>query len=138
MTQIQRPLLALAASLAIVSVIPRVSRVVHADVTGNRPSEAVVAKGNKVLERVNSETKKNLQKENAWPWSGQYYAGDGLGFNLRLAIAPKAGVVYWSHGCLGLYALNYGSFREKDGRIHLTFEEKGTEDPENSDEPRFD
>ncbi len=130
MTQIQRTLLALAAILAIAAVCPRVPRSLHADVMGNRPSDAVVAKGNEVLKRVSSETKANSHKADAWPWSGQYYAGDGLGFNLRLAIAPKAGVVYWSHGCFGLYALNYGTFREKDGRIHLSFEEKGIEDPD--------
>ncbi|MCY2989929.1 MAG: hypothetical protein NTY19_18965 [Planctomycetota bacterium] len=94
-----------------------------------RPSDAVVAKGNEILERVNSETKANAQELNAWPWPGQYYAGDGIGFNLRLAIAPKAGVVYWCDSDLGgLYELNYGSFREKDGYIHLTFDKKGVKD----------
>jgi hypothetical protein len=95
-----------------------------------RPSDAVIAKGNEVLKRVNSETREDAQKLNGWPWSGQYYAGDGLAFNLRLAIAPKAGVVYWCDGDLGgLDELNFGSFQEdKDGYIHLTFDRKGVKD----------
>jgi hypothetical protein len=95
------------------------------------PSDALVAKGNKILGRVNAETKANAQDAKAWPWSGQYYAGDGQGFNLQLAIAPKAGVVFWRHGCMGLYDLNYGSFEEKDGYIRLNFHEKNIEDPGN-------
>ena len=86
------------------------------------PSDALVAKGNGVLGQVNKETKANAQNPNAWPWSGQYYAGDGVGFNLQFAIAPKAGFVFWRHGCLGgLYDLNYGPFEEKDGCIRLSF-----------------
>ncbi len=99
------------------------------------PSDAVVAKGNEILARVNSETKANAQELHAWPWSGQYYAGDGIAFNLRLAIAPKAGVVYWCDSDLGgLYELNYGSFREEDGYIHLTFDKKGVKEKGNGEE----
>ena len=132
MTAVQRFLLMTIALSTIVSQSPCV---LHADddVLSERPSDAIVARGNEVLERVNSETKANAQESNRWPWSGQYYAGDGMGFNLQLAIAPKAGVVYWSQGCLGLYEVNYGSFREKDGHIHLTLEEKSTEDTGNSE-----
>lgn len=90
-----------------------------------RPSNTVLTRANEVLALVNSETKANAETPDSWPWSGQYYAGDGIGFNLQLAIAPKAGVVYWSQGCLGLYKVDYGSFREKDGYIRLDFEEPG-------------
>lgn len=102
-----------------------------AEDTKKPPSDGVVTKGNEVLSRVIAETKANAQEAKAWPWSGQYYAGDGLGFNLRLAIAPKAGVVFWRYGCMGLYDLNYGSFQEKDGYMRLSFQEKNVEDPGN-------
>lgn len=41
-------------------------------------------------------------------WAGEYYVGDGLGMNVSIAAAPKAGIVYTWHGCLGLYDGNYG------------------------------
>ncbi len=96
----------------------------HADAQSlfSHPSKAALAKANEVLGRVNSERKANAGKPDAWPWTGQYYAGDGMGFNFRMAIAPKAGAVYWSEGCMGLYKVEYGSFEEKDGSIRLAFE----------------
>lgn len=57
-------------------------------------------------------------------WAGRYYQGDGLGVNVSLDIAPKAGFVFEWHGCLGLYDRNYGKVTEKDGELHLTFELK--------------
>lgn len=32
------------------------------------------------------------------PWAGHYYAGDGLGFNTAIALAPKAGYVFYRFG----------------------------------------
>lgn len=57
----------------------------------------------------------------AHPWAGEYYAGDGLGVNTFLYLAPKAGYVFEWHGCLGLYDRNYGSITEKDGKLNLSF-----------------
>lgn len=131
MAAVQRVLLLTTALAPMLMECPRVLRADDGALS-KRPSDTVVAKGNEILERVNAETKANAQQSNAWAWSGQYYAGDGLGFNLQLAIAPKAGVVYWCHGCFGLYEVNYGPFQEKDGRIHLAIEEKRTEDTGNS------
>jgi hypothetical protein len=54
-------------------------------------------------------------------WAGEYYAGDGLGVNISLAIAPDSGYVFEWHGCLGLYDRNYGSATWSDGRIRLSF-----------------
>jgi len=45
-------------------------------------------------------------------WAGEYYTGDGLGMNVIIKIAPKSGVVYTWHGCLGLYDANHGDIAE--------------------------
>ena len=42
------------------------------------------------------------------PWAGEYYQGDGLGFNRTLHLAPKAGVSATWFGCMGLYGANEG------------------------------
>jgi hypothetical protein len=55
------------------------------------------------------------------PWAGEYYQGDGLGANVYLSIAPKAGYVYEWRGCVGLYDRNYGTVAEKDGRLRVSF-----------------
>lgn len=54
-------------------------------------------------------------------WAGEYYVGDGLGMNVRILVAPKSGIVYTWHGCLGLYDGNHGDVIEsfdldKDGK----------------------
>lgn len=41
-------------------------------------------------------------------WAGRYYEGDGLGMNVTILIAPKSGVTYTWHGCMGLYDGNHG------------------------------
>lgn len=62
-------------------------------------------------------------------WAGEYYSGDGLGVNVSLLLAPKAGYVFEWHGCLGLYDRNYGGVSFTNGKIHLSFtfknEQKG-------------
>ena len=73
-----------------------------------------------------AESKKELidQELNALkgpPWAGRYYYGDGLGVNVHLSLAPRAGFEFTWYGCLGLYDLNYGSVVEKEGRLHLMF-----------------
>lgn len=45
-------------------------------------------------------------------WAGEYYVGDGLGMNVRLLVAPKNGITYTWHGCLGLYDGNHGDIVE--------------------------
>src|SRR5262245_36189497 len=42
------------------------------------------------------------------PWAGAYYQGDGLGVNLDLDLAPKAGAAFLWRGCLGMYGQNLG------------------------------
>ncbi len=51
------------------------------------------------------------------PWAGSYYQGDGLGANLTLTLAPRAGAAYQWHGCLGLYDQNHGPVSETEGRL---------------------
>lgn len=54
------------------------------------------------------------------PWAGNYYAGDGLGFNLYLALAPVGGFVYEVCGCLGRYDQNLGAVTPApEGRLLL-------------------
>jgi hypothetical protein len=54
-------------------------------------------------------------------WAGEYYAGDGLGVNTSVVIAPKSGYVFEWHGCLGLYDRNYGDVTWTNGRVRLSF-----------------
>lgn len=55
------------------------------------------------------------------PWAGEYYAGDGLGTNTVILLAPNAGYLFEWHGCLGVYDRNYGTVTEKGGRLILSF-----------------
>ena len=54
-------------------------------------------------------------------WAGEYYAGDGLGVNVSLTIAPKSGYMFEWHGCLGTYDRNYGAVTTSNGQLHLAF-----------------
>lgn len=53
-------------------------------------------------------------KDDDWAkeWAGTYYTGDGLGMNVAIAVAPKSGIAYTWHGCLGLYDANHGEIVE--------------------------
>ena len=61
------------------------------------------------------------------PWAGLYYQGDGLGTNLNLAVAPKAGFAFIGRGCVGLYGQNYGEITEEDGHLMFSFALKNEE-----------
>ena len=54
-------------------------------------------------------------------WAGEYCAGDGMGVNQSLHLAPDSGYVFEWHGCLGLYDRNYGAVTPQDGRLRLSF-----------------
>ncbi len=67
--------------------------------------------------------------DQAWAreWAGEYYCGDGLGMNVTICIAPKAGVTYTWYGCLGLYDANQGeivSHEEGELRTRLELDPK--------------
>ena len=51
---------------------------------------------------------KEIARLSNHPWAGEYYEGDGLGANIRISLAPDAGVAATWHGCLGLYGANRG------------------------------
>lgn len=57
-------------------------------------------------------------------WAGEYCAGEGLGENVTLALAPRSGFVFERHGSGGLYDRNYGSVAVAGGRIKLSFKFK--------------
>ncbi|MCB1034794.1 MAG: hypothetical protein KDD47_13265 [Acidobacteria bacterium] len=61
-------------------------------------------------------------------WAGSYYAGDGLGVNHYLSLAPDAGFTFEWHGCLGVYERNWGEV-EADGDL-LLLQPVFTGDPE--------
>lgn len=62
-----------------------------------------------------------IKKLHDQEWAGEYYAGDGLGVNTSMVIAPKSGCEFEWHGCMGLYDRNYGSVTWTNGRIRLSF-----------------
>jgi hypothetical protein len=44
---------------------------------------------------------------------------DGLGVNVEVFLAPRAGFVFRWEGCLGLYDQNFGTVREVEGALQL-------------------
>ena len=61
-----------------------------------------------------------ISRKRSHPWAGEYYAGDGLGVNTTLLIAPDAGFVFEWHGCLGLYDRNFGKVAWSNSVIELS------------------
>lgn len=62
-----------------------------------------------------------LKKLGAHDWAGDYYAGDGLGVNTSLMVAPNSGYLFEWHGCGGLYDRNCGTVVWTNGRAQLSF-----------------
>jgi len=65
-------------------------------------------------------------KDSDWAkeWAGTYYEGDGLGENVSVYLAPKAGIAFLNYGCMGLYGGDHGEIAEvlPDGlRLKLAF-----------------
>ncbi len=56
-------------------------------------------------------------------WAGEYYEGDGLGANIRMSLAPNAGVAATWHGCMGLYGANRGKVVMRDGELRFEYEQ---------------
>jgi len=78
-----------------------------------RPPAAIVAR-QKAIEA-------ELERIGVHAWAGEYSEGDGLGANLRLSLAPQAGIAGTLTGCLGLYDARAGSVEESPGvlKFHL-------------------
>lgn len=83
--------------------------------------EKFSAAAEKAAEAKSAQVRAENQTLNGHDWSGEYYAGDGMGVNQSLILSPKTGYVFEWHGCLGLYDRNLGAIEEKDGLIRLTF-----------------
>ena len=67
---------------------------------------------------------REIQRSVGHPWAAKYYEGDGLGANVAISIAPKAGVAATLHGCLGLYDANTGAVvPQPDGSLRLDYEQ---------------
>ena len=62
-------------------------------------------------------------------WAGHYYAGDGLGFNLYVDLAPDSGFISESSSCTGSSIRGYGHITEENNSIQL-ISEMGTEEEE--------
>jgi len=84
------------------------------------------ARAEKTAKGMRAQIVSELKKLQNHPWAGEYYAGDGLGVNTTLSIAPKSGFVFEWHGCLGLYDRNYGAvvWTNDHLRLSFTFENK--------------
>jgi hypothetical protein len=54
-------------------------------------------------------------------WAGNYYKGDGLGFDLSASLAPESGFVFESRSCEGLHDRNYGAIVATPERVRLSF-----------------
>lgn len=67
------------------------------------------------------EVRAEVEALDSQEWAGEYYAGDGLGVNTTLLLAPRSGYVFEWHGCLGLYDRNYGSVTSTDRSLRLSF-----------------
>jgi hypothetical protein len=62
-----------------------------------------------------------LERLDGHPWAGEYFAGDGLGVNRSLTLAPEAGFTFTWTGCLGLYDRNFGAVSARGQELRLSF-----------------
>ena len=62
-----------------------------------------------------------IKNQKGHKWAGNYYAGDGLGENTSLVLAPKSGYVFEWRGCMGLYDRNFGAATWTNDRVRLSF-----------------
>ena len=78
-------------------------------------------KAERTAKAMRGKIQAEIKKLGNHAWAGEYYAGDGLGVNTSLILAPAAGYVFEWHGCLGLYDRNYGAVTWTNGRVRLSF-----------------
>ncbi len=66
------------------------------------------------LARIEAEVAAQAKDAPEWfkEWAGRYYTGDGMGMNVIIDLAPKAGLTYIWRGCTGLYDANHGDVVE--------------------------
>lgn len=61
-----------------------------------------------------------IEKPNAATWAGEYRPG-GRRSGYELIVAPQAGYLYESQGCMGLDGRSYGQVTEEKDRIRFAF-----------------
>lgn len=88
---------------------------------GWRDDERFSAAAQSTAEERRRQIRSEVQALGNHPWAGEYYEGDGLGMNISLLIAPRAGYVYEWRSCTGVDERNYGAVTFKDGRLRLSF-----------------
>jgi hypothetical protein len=59
-------------------------------------------------------------KPEAEPFTGSYYRGDHLGYNVTLVLQKDGGYEAWWNGCLGRYGSARGRWKVKDGKLVLS------------------
>ena len=91
-----------------------------------KPAAAPAQPDGEAAERRRAEIDKELTGLGAHPWAGDYYEGDGLGANIALSLAPRAGVAVTWEGCLGLYGANRGRVEARDGMLHFVYDTPNT------------
>jgi hypothetical protein len=64
-------------------------------------------------------TANDQPKETLAAMAGEYYHGDGLGMNMRLAIMPEGRFSFTWRGCLGLYGADEGKAKLINGHLIL-------------------
>jgi len=101
--------------LALVIVFSVTAVMANGDEQPKFSAEAEAA-ADQIRDRVIAELK-DLGNHN---WAGDYYAGNSYDMQ-RLSVAPSAGYVFESHGCVGFWDRNYGAVTAKDDRLHLSF-----------------
>jgi len=52
------------------------------------------ARAERTAKRMRKQIVSELKKRPDHPWAGEHYAGDGLGVNTSLSIAPQSGFVF--------------------------------------------
>ena len=85
------------------------------EVFRERFTPEVLAKAKEVAKDIHAE----VERETAPVWAGSYFHGDGMGRNVSLGLAPKAGFTFSWSGCMGVYDRNLGRVEERDGQVLL-------------------
>ena len=52
-------------------------------------------------------------------WAGEYHCGDGLGENISLYLAPRAGYLYENRGCEGVFDVRVIRMRFPESHLFL-------------------
>jgi hypothetical protein len=131
-----RPLFLIAMCVLIIGVwawassIPRVRVDVRSEPdhsTGQKREQEDLRAHEVEIERRRSELVSEIARlDMDHPWAGRYYAGDGMGMNIFLLLAPRGGCLATWRGCMGLYGCNWGAVTVDDGRLHVEFTRPNT------------